>query len=102
MRRITKTYPRTVVEEVQVCDTCEQEKPLILIGYWASSCRYDGCNQNSERFEFCSIQCFLKSIDTISSNLGDDGYFETLSLSLDSTQDEFDAFVAFLKAYKPS
>ena len=101
MKQIIRTVTKQVQETVQLCDTCGEDKPLVIEGNWNKSCRYDFCYDDHGRFEFCSVACFVsgaqKALDDIG---GEDGnFFESFSIRLDNNAAEFAAFVTYLKGY---
>jgi hypothetical protein len=102
LKKITRTVTKQVEETVRVCDTCEQVKLLPIEGNWATNCRYDNCYDNYGRFEFCSVRCFVAGAEKALQDIGDEdtSWFESLSIGLDSSFEEFEAFVTFLKEYK--
>lgn len=103
MKKVIRIVTKQVEETVSLCDTCAAEKPLVIEGRWFVGCRYDNCYDDSGRFEFCSVACFLAGAQKALDDIGDSktSFFESLKIDLDNDGDEFRAFVAYLKGYRP-
>lgn len=82
MKTIMRTITKQIEEEVKVCDTCEQEKPLLVGWMWDYVFPGDEFNNDFIECNFCSTDCFLKGMRIVTDSLKDKKAFFTLKFGL--------------------
>lgn len=100
MKKITRTVTKEVQETVQVCDTCGQERPLVIDGFWSVRCGHDGCYDDSGRFEFCSFACFKAKAAELAGEVdGFESFLTRLTINMNCDADGFEELMGILRAY---
>ena len=61
-------------ELVTVCDTCRSENPDFCDIDWYIRCKYDGCYDDMEKYNFCSLKCLEKGLYTVIKDFASDSF----------------------------